>query len=333
MNPRLHQVCSSSFVSNEFIKYLTDIYYDPAYPVTASARFQMLADMCQLANDAITDSLNLFYSSAFISGSTIRRDLFQSQVDAFINVFGNTTTNSFVRTLSTTRSVLTGNQLVTGTLTSFNIWPDNTTLYQELSGEQVRFISTDYGNCTCITDPRCVKDLKLPVFNGGNVLLGYAIIPGFFSSCYEIEALLMSDLRCFYNYTCLSPFLQTPVTLLDSSIPTIYQQDTTIEVLVGNLFLETWNSSSSYWSYYNACAPVSCSYTASHHRPGIDILQAVIGLYGGLSTGLMFLVPAMLDILRSLKKKYYDPKKTTLEQHDVKSKEIHNREEQLKTVL
>ncbi|CAF4619842.1 unnamed protein product, partial [Didymodactylos carnosus] len=79
MNPRLHQVCSSAFVSSDFIQYLTDIYFDPARPITASTRFQMLADMCQLANDTITDSLNLFYSSAFISGSTIRRDLFQSQ--------------------------------------------------------------------------------------------------------------------------------------------------------------------------------------------------------------------------------------------------------------
>ncbi|CAF1543036.1 unnamed protein product, partial [Didymodactylos carnosus] len=320
MNPRLHQVCSSSFVSNEYIKYLVDIYYTEANPTTAATRFQMLADMCQLANDTITDSLNLFYSSAFISGSAIRRDLFESQVDAFINVFGNTTTNSFARTLSTTRSLLRGNQLVTGTSSSFDISPGNTSLYQELSGEPVGFISTDYDNCTCVTDPRCATDLYLPVFNGGNVSVGHAIVPGFFHGCYEVEALLMSDLRCFYNYTCLSPFFEVGVhvTVLDSSIPTIYQQDANTETLLDNLFLETWNSSSSYSSYYNACAPLSCTYTASLHRPGIDILQAVIGLYGGLSTGLMFLVPVMLDILRSLKKKYYVPKKKTQEKHDVK---------------
>ena len=129
------------------------------------------------------------------------------------------------------------------------------------------------------------------------------LFTGLYVGCYIIEALLQSDLRCFYDQECVSllmnaidyPFNVTP---LNVSSPTQYQSTSTINALIDNLFVEEWNPATSYESYYTACQPQSCTYSHLSHTTVIYVISTTIGLIGGLTKIYRVLVPLAMRLIR-----------------------------------
>ncbi|CAF1135271.1 unnamed protein product [Didymodactylos carnosus] len=122
--------------------------------------------------------------------------------------------------------------------------------------------------------------------------------------CYIVDALLHSDLRCFYDQSCLSTLLnatQYPsdnITSLNASVTSQYTITTSIDQLVRNLLIEQWNDQTSYESYFDACQSRFCTYSYISSATLIYIITTIIGLIGGLTKVFKFIIPLAVRIVR-----------------------------------
>ncbi|CAF1575623.1 unnamed protein product, partial [Adineta steineri] len=162
-----------------------------------------------------------------------------------------------------------------------------------------------YGNCSCGSSATCISQSSIIDVYSNTV---YLYVPGIYTGCYVIESLLQSDLRCFYNQSCideLQPFLalfsQMNVSALDKSLLVQFMENSTVQELMDELMIETWNSSIMYESYYSECQPSQCSYTVDTKNSAIYIITTLIGVVGGLITVLKLMVPRIVKSVRRKK--------------------------------
>jgi hypothetical protein len=295
-----HQVCSSIFVTENWIYYLATSYgyiavYSKDFRWTGTSTFQGLRAFCNLINRTISDSLTRFYSNQYVSASVTPFGLFHLQAQSLIDQFILSTTNAFLLSLSMIRGTIQSNGLSSGLDTNYGLFvaKDNKTIFSS-----PRY----YFNCSCEVSPTCGYLSAIYDPGNGNKLF---TVPGVYTGCYIIESLLQSTLECFYDQTCIralqSYYLSSSpmnITILDSSLPTQYFTNSTIEDLVDHLMVEEWNSSQMYDGYYNACQPAQCTYTHETKNDIIYIVTTLIGLVGGLITVLKLVVPRLVKLVR-----------------------------------
>ncbi|CAF1582747.1 unnamed protein product, partial [Adineta steineri] len=87
------------------------------------------------------------------------------------------------------------------------------------------------------------------------------------------------------------------VTALDSSLPSQYSQDSTIENLLNNLMIEEWNPTQIYDRYYDECQPIECTYTIITRNNILYVITTLIGIIGGLTRVSKILVPILVKII------------------------------------
>ncbi|CAF4086280.1 unnamed protein product, partial [Adineta steineri] len=278
---KLHQICTSIFVTNYWSSYLYDAYptgtlYTDDFRAAGPFIFQALTAFCQLSNQTISNHLVQFYSSQYVSAFVTPLQLFQSQTQAFVSQFISSTTNDFLLSISTIRKTT-----------------QNTYSYS-------------YSKCSCASSATCAYGCPIYDFNNSKVIF---TVPGIFIGCYIIEALLQSNLQCFYNETCINQiqsyftyYLSMNLTTLDISLLVRFSMNSTMEELVDALMVEEWNSLIIYDGYYNECQPSKCSYSYQTKNDAIYIITTVIGLVGGLITVLKMTIPRLIGIMRRKKK-------------------------------
>ncbi|CAF1411108.1 unnamed protein product [Adineta steineri] len=294
-----HPVCNSVFVTNQWFDYLTASYqYTPVYTfdfrATASSTFQALNAFCEIVNQTIVNRLVQFYASDYISASVISSQIFQVQTQSLISNLRQTMNNDFTLSFSTIRKTTQSNALLTGQLTNYY-------LYQLSSSILTNTHPQSYGNCSCGSSATCISQSRIMDYYSGTI---YLYVPGIYIGCYIIETLLQSDLQCFYNQSCideLQPFLASSslmnVSALDKSLLVRFVENSTVQEVMDELMIETWNSSIMYESYYNECEPSECSYTVDTKNGAIYIITTLIGLVGGLITVLKLIVPRMVKLI------------------------------------
>jgi hypothetical protein len=91
------------------------------------------------------------------------------------------------------------------------------------------------------------------------------------------------------------------ITSLDSSLPSEYFVNSTIQELLDELMIEEWNLSITYNNYYNACQPIVCTYIYETKNSIVYIITVLLGLVGGLITALEFVVPILVKFIRRKK--------------------------------
>ena len=296
-----HQVCMSDFVTDDWINYLvlsfTEINVNNKdFRWTGTYTFQALRAFCKLMNRTVSDGLDRFYANTYISASVIPLGLFRQQIEASVNQFKSSTTNSFLLSLSIIRDTTLSNTLLSAARTNYYMYlADVTNIY-------LTTLSRFYSDCLCDETPTCSETSAIYDFPNAEVRF---TVPGLYVGCYVIESLLRSSLQCFYNQTCInilqsycwSPF-PINVTALDPSIPSVYFVNSTIQQMVNSLMVEEWNSSLRYASYYAECRPAQCIYTHTTRNDIIYIVTTLIGLVGGLMTVLKLLVPPLVKFVR-----------------------------------
>ncbi|CAF0788979.1 unnamed protein product [Adineta steineri] len=294
----LHEVCHSDFVTQQWIDYLATSYGDntPNYAdfrVTGTSTFQAVSAFCTLVNQTISNSLIQFYSSQYVSASVTPSNLFQLQTEAFISQFISSTTNQFLLSLSMIRKTTQSNALLTGQLSNFGFSMDEVQLL-------LAYYPRSYGNCTCSSSAACVTQSGIYELLNDTSLFS---LSGFYTGCYIIESLLQSNLKCFYNQTCinkLQSYFQTSsfmnVTALNISLSAQFFENSTIADVLDQLMVEEWINSSIYDNYYSECQPSGCSYTVTTKNNAIYIITTLIGLVGGLITVLKFVVPNLVKL-------------------------------------
>ena len=121
--------------------------------------------------------------------------------------------------------------------------------------------------------------------------------------CLPIYGLRQSTLKCLYNSTCLkgmASFFRISA-VLDPLDASVYSRFTPVSsvltgTLIDELFIEMWQNTSNYSSYFAACAPSTCRYTYEQRSDAIYMLTTFLGLYGGLTVGLKFVIWHILNI-------------------------------------
>ncbi|CAF1615456.1 unnamed protein product, partial [Adineta ricciae] len=284
LNYSLHQICSSVFATKDWINYMLRArgisFYGIYFPYNGENAFQAMGAFCDLSHHTIENRLTQFYSTQLISSSVIPPQLFELQVESLISQFISLAINNFLLSLSSTRQITQGNSLLSGLQTNF--------VYTVYKNRYFNSYPVSYGNCSCATTGKCVSEI--PIYDFGNGTRTF-VIPGMYVGCYVVESLLQSDLRCFYNQTCISEVLSSlngstlmNVTAMDPNVSVEFMVNSTLEDILDKLMVEQWFPSITYESYYSECAPSKCTYTHETKNSIVYIVTMIIGLIGGLIT-------------------------------------------------
>lgn len=159
--------------------------------------------------------------------------------------------------------------------------------------------------CNCVISNMCQEPLRI----GPPDL----ILPGLVVGCSPLEGLRFSTLECFFSSDCISTVINyleyytqidgsppvnftvstsSPIIIppLSSSILSRFPPNTSMEAIVGELFVEEVDQRIDYEAYYAKCAPLSCRYSIVIHNNTLYIITELIGLYGGLTIGLRLVI-------------------------------------------
>lgn len=117
IEPIYHQLCSSMFISNEWIilldNFFRSYYMQLDFRATGTSIFQLLRTFCQTVQTSVQDALDVFNQiGLLISPQVLSSTAFSIQADAIIAQFKLTIPNTFLRTLSFVRGVIQSNQFL-----------------------------------------------------------------------------------------------------------------------------------------------------------------------------------------------------------------------------
>jgi hypothetical protein len=306
----LHPVCSSVFVTDNFISQIPIINTDYVNPIhyfisiddlriTGASTFQAIRSLCQLAQDSISINIEQFDSISYVNNMATPTLLFQSQSDALIQQFISSMTKTFLLSLRLVRNTTQANALLSTLFTNYKFWfPQD----YHVMAEAMQY--TD--GCHCDTTSTCITQT---VLYPDSSISSRWVIPGLYSGCFILEALLQSNFQCFFDQSCvdlLRSYLHLNSTLitaaLDPSLNTRYHSNTSIGDIVDQLMVEKWNWSAVHDDYYAACKPNECTYTVTGGNDAIYIITTVIGLIGGMVAALKLMVPQLVWVITRLKK-------------------------------
>ncbi|CAF0779850.1 unnamed protein product [Adineta steineri] len=318
--PNLHSICSSTFV-DENSQWLIIDY--PQAMLIHSARkddfrqigspfFQLLNSFCNLSNKTINAELTTFNSSRFITLNLIASEQFQTQINQLINQFIKNTARSFINSLFFVENMTAANMLFS-TFQSDSLYSSASPIYDYYTDSVYQYEniydrtdqiynSNETGiDCDCQSTPWCIQ--QAIVYDLDTIRQLFSP-PGIFVGCYLVEAVLQSDLRCFFDTDCLQQLLDS-LSLENISVSDIilnstashYQEKSSLLEIVSNLMVEEWNNQTFYDNYFNICQPSVCTATYISRGDIIYIITTTIGLIGGLTTVYKFVVPIFIKII------------------------------------
>ena len=294
----LHQVCSSGFVEDDWINYLAGDntfvnIYDLHFQVSGPFIFQALSFLCTLVHDTITFSIEQLYMTSFISPNLITSDQMEVQAQTIVKNLESSNIAEFLSFLHIIRETTQANNLL-------SVTGSNGAAVENFLGDYLISFKS-YDNCSCMMQKDCSASMRVV----SEVQTSDFTLPGMYVGCYILEALLQSNLDCFFNETCfdivisyLKRDFSPNVTVLNSSVPTRFTTHTTVQALLDRLMVEEWKWITLYESYFNACQPVECKYSFTARNAPIYVMTTLIGLIGGVSTVLKLIIPRSVIFIR-----------------------------------
>ncbi|CAF3833487.1 unnamed protein product [Rotaria sp. Silwood1] len=237
-----------------------------------------------------------------ITALVLSRASFESQIEVILHQLIDTVPLQFQRTITFAMELIQSNLIPT----SFNT--DWFIEYGNASNDYLlRFIPRLYNNdtCNCVVSSTCQEPLQIGPPN--------LILPGLVIGCSPMNALRISTLECMFSMNCVNRILSylNYYTELDGSLPSNFTPSTTlpfiihplnqsipsrflptapIGTLIDELFIEDWQNISLYENYFAACQPTMCQYKYIQRNNILLVVTSLLGLYGGLTVSLRFLV-------------------------------------------
>ncbi|CAF1310712.1 unnamed protein product [Didymodactylos carnosus] len=310
--PELHTICSSDFISINWISYLAstnETYYNHAdFRILGQAQFNALLAFCQLANQTISDAMNTFLSTNFISSGVIKLELFQSEVEFLLKSFKSSTINSFQRSFDLIRLTTQGNQLLSALKTNYIPIIDTYNVNSSIIGfESNIYFDLSNSSCSCSDSPMCIEPVWIFSYNETTqTFIKQFNVPGFYTGCFAIESLFQSTFKCLFNQSCLEQikeyvksYATTDISILNLSSSSKYEMNTTIGTIIYQLFIENWNTHVFYEAYYNSCQPMYCSYDDLEKFDVLSIITSILSVYGGLTVVLKILLLYLVKFIRN----------------------------------
>ncbi|CAF4440264.1 unnamed protein product [Rotaria sp. Silwood2] len=158
-----NQVCSSYFISSDFIELLWstelyDSYYWNADMKILSTQFRLLASLCFLAKNVIEQKIEIFSSREFISVDALTRRSFQPQIDSIIDNFIDQVPASFRRIHNYIIEVFHVNQLHNIFYTNWNLAVSTLNDNYIMSTRPISYNNSNSW-CSCATMSTCSRSL------------------------------------------------------------------------------------------------------------------------------------------------------------------------------
>ena len=158
-----HQVCSSYFISSDFIKLTwgqetAANYFWYLDIKILSAQFRVLSSLCELSKAAVNQKMNILYSQKLVTTDALSQSLFQIQVDSLINDFIRQTPLDFRRTLYYIVDMLHASQLQSMFYLNWNITQSNSDNNYIMSTYPI--VHNESGEmCSCATSSTCTRSI------------------------------------------------------------------------------------------------------------------------------------------------------------------------------
>ncbi|CAF1269244.1 unnamed protein product [Adineta ricciae] len=320
-DPHYHPICSSQLTNQSFISlFLFDAkmseYWPLDYRVMMASHFQILSLFCQSLQQTISSKLEEFVAKQFISNEVLFRDIFEVQITGLfqqmkINTIAN---NRYMR--ETIWFTITGNRILSSLRTNIAIQYSPNAAG---SGYEASLIYAGVNkSCSCYGLDSCVHQAGIYNWTGrsgvdintvfGNLNTDPPIlfsIPGMLVGCLPYNSLLKSTLECLFDQQCIDTF-RTFINILPLIKPlssSNFPVNTTINELLDNLLIESWNEHINFTNYYHVCSPSTCTYLYNQRFSLVFIILTLTSLFGGLKTVTYFLAPLIVKILQRIKKK------------------------------
>ncbi|CAF0824548.1 unnamed protein product [Adineta ricciae] len=299
IQPQYHQLCTSDLISDRWIKYIDDTHSATQLPIdyrfVGSTYFKLLSIVCRLANETITNALDIFLQSQFISSQVISEELFENQMNSLIEDWKATTLNTFKSTIQLIRQSIDGNQLISA---DHNFSP---VLRRDSNGNLFEW--SYLPECDCILNRSCLFPITILYFIEVPYVEEFTV-PNIFRGCYPIHGLFSSTLQSFYNLSIMTTmhYILYNQTSFDFSPldPNLSSYTETIETLVNRMMIDGWPSNVSFASYFNICAPHACSYQYQGRSDLFFIIATIISVFSGISLGLNIIIQILLQLIYKL---------------------------------
>ncbi|CAF1336190.1 unnamed protein product [Rotaria sordida] len=267
IEPHFHDLCSSQFISDEWIHYiygeghLSHRFSFDDYRYSAPGQFLSLSSLCELSQEKVNHTLSEFLTSYFINSQLLSENLLIEQITILLNRLQSITSKSFLNTFNLIREIIGSNMIMSTWSTNWE-YVYESAFYNNLP---VHPVPVSYGECNCGLSFKCTQS------SGGMM-----------SGCYPLESILQTKLYCFYDQNCIDSngdFTSLNMSTLEKSQ---FNLDSTIESILNNLMIEEYKSNLSYENYFNQCKPLSCSYSYIKTHDVTQTIISLISLYGGL---------------------------------------------------
>ena len=306
IEPVFHEICSSSFVSDEMINFLAIsaksnviAYGKKDYRYLISYHIQYLRGLCQLSIQSINSSIEQLLSTLFVSKDLLLDYDFNKHIEALIEQTKRNAPVNLNAMLFLIRNINFGNAIVSTHGTNFNYVADWNTILMN----SIKAVTQIYDNdCSCALHINCTSQAYFIGINSSEKIS----IKGLKIGCTPTESLLSSTLECFYDNSCVSiikEHMNYTYSLEPLSITKINQSqlNLTMRELVANLFIDRWVATKNYSSYYQKCLPPLCSYSYIQKLYLIYIVSFLLGFYGGLSIVLQWICPKVIQFMVKIK--------------------------------
>lgn len=220
--PEYHQVCASSFIEQPWIQSLFISRIDQLHPidfrVSASYQFQILAFLCRISNQTVSNAIEQLAVSEMFSIRAISRVTFDTEIMAVINQLQLNTKATMNKTDRFVSMSIILNRLVSALRTNFAFWSrdsnsgnifGNTCNYP--IGLNASYIppspinTTD--SCYCVNSLDC--SVPSGIYTSRSLWIPGALlwptptpiyfVPGMRTGCLPMNSMLQSTLECFYD--------------------------------------------------------------------------------------------------------------------------------------
>ncbi|CAF1146722.1 unnamed protein product [Adineta steineri] len=313
---KLHPVCSSRFVSQEWIHalYLSNAsrYGVSDFRTTASSQFEILSSFCSLAQDIVNHTKNDVGSNEFVTIYLLPDKQVEHEVNTIIESYKKGASARMITFLDYFRSTIRANYLISALNTNLLV----TLVHHLIAGTMFSLLSTEYTHAsgdilTCGTHNLFIAATLNPVIDESNSVFGRfhfknlpnsTIVSGFFGACIPLEALLQSTLDCLYEIECLELLSDYFPSLNDlhinwtNSTLISKQQNLSFNDYLNDLLIDEWLPKPNYSKYFDHCNPSFCTYTKTHQAEFIYAITLFISLYGGLVMILRLMASFIMNI-------------------------------------
>jgi hypothetical protein len=143
INPTFHQVCSSDFVTDNWISLLSTLNTltttTTDWRKQSSQRFRLLSTFCQMANTTVDDAVRRFNLRFLVGSNLFTENDFYTQLNTTISQFIQSTITDYSRLIKIVRLVTQVDQYYTGEaqvgVPNFNAAISLKNMINETSGE------------------------------------------------------------------------------------------------------------------------------------------------------------------------------------------------------